>query len=179
MKTEYEFSVKKVPESWREAEDEAPTGDDTPLKRKRFVASIPDQNNFDFLSAFVAALAMGGIGSTVWYFLETRDGFSSPWLAPVLGILIAIAVRLGGGKGQPDARAALASVAYSLSLILVMYLVERYYLRQVWGDNEIVGGIERSLVRRRLSDPSTLLAWAVGFLATILTSYATRKRPAR
>ncbi len=175
-KTRLDFDLKTAPDSWHIAAEEGPEGDPTPLRRKRYIGTLPVATQIDFITSFLAALALSTVFGTLWYLIETKNGSRSPWMAVGLGVVIAIAVRLGGGRDHPDTRAVISVVFYLSTLLVVAYLVERHYNIALWGRHSSLAGSEQALVKYRLTEPVTLAAWCLGLAATVQLSYLLRRR---
>ena len=174
-KPSLDFGLRTAPDSWHAAAEEAPEGDPLPLRRKRYVGSVPVSTQVDLITSSLAALAMSVVFGTFWYLIETDDGTRDPWFAVGLGVLIAIAVRLGGGRDHADTRAMVSVLFYLSTILVVAYMVERHYNLQLWGSNGSLAGSEQNLVRYRLTDPETLGAWCFGLAATVQVSYLLRR----
>ncbi|MFT7599385.1 MAG: hypothetical protein ACI8TP_002316 [Acidimicrobiales bacterium] len=175
-KTPFDFSVRNAPETWLEAAVEAPEGDDLPLHRKRMVGRLPARYEIDTLTACIAALAISiSIGAS-WYLFETRNALNTPWISVVLGVFIAVAVRLGAGPDLPEVRATMSVIFYLGTILLVSYMIERTQFIQIYGSSAAIAGGERGLVRDRLTQPETVVAWGLGLLAATQLSYLLRKR---
>ncbi len=175
-KSSLDFGLRTAPDSWHAAAEEAPEGDHTPLRHKRYVGSVPVSTQVDLITSFLAALAMSSIFGTFWYLLETNDGSRDPWYAIGLGVLIAVAVRLGGGRDHADSRAVVSVLFYLSTIFVVAYLVERHYNVELWGAGSSLAGSEKNLVRYRLTEPETLGAWCLGLAASVQVSYLLRRR---
>jgi hypothetical protein len=174
-KTELNFSLRNVPDSWNHAAEEAPEADNSPLRRKRLVGQLPQRYDVDVLSATVAGVAMAVVSGAAWYFLEIRNAMVTPWLAAVLGLVIAMAARLGAGRHHPEVRATISVIVYLTALFTVAYMIERHQFVSPYGAEASIAGGERGLVRDRLTQPLTLLAWSVGLGITAQISYLTRR----
>lgn len=175
-KTEFDFSIRNVPDAWNDAAEEGPEGDAVPLRRKRVVGQIPHHYDLDLLTACLAGMSMAIVAGTSWYFLEIRNAVTTPWLAMVLGLLIAMAVRLGAGEHHAEVRATISVIFYIATIFTVAYMVERYQFVSLYGNDAVMAGSERGLVRDRLTEPVTLAAWSIGVLVTMQASYLLRKR---
>jgi len=105
------FSMKTIPDTWVDAENDAGGADNTPLLKTRAVNVVPIRQDADALTGTVAAFSMSVITGVVWYLYESRDVVTSPWLAVPVGILIAIAVRLGTGANHGDVRATISLIS--------------------------------------------------------------------
>lgn len=174
--TSFDFSVRTAPNEWSDAAADAPEGDEKPLYRKRVVGDLPHRYEFDAVTSSISALAISIAVGVSWYVLEINEALQTPWIAVLLGLLIAVAVRLGAGPHVPEARATLSVIFYIGTLLVVAYMIERYQFVAIYGSEASIAGGERGLVRDRLTQPSTVAAWAIGLLATIQASYLLRKR---
>ena len=174
--SEKTFSVRTVPDSWVDAQEESGTPDPNPLPAKRAVGVVPIRGDADVLTGGLAGLAMAVVVGASWYAFESQDVVESPWLAIPVGILIALAVRLGSGADHSDVRATVSLMFYFVTVFGVAYFVEAYDYRQLYNANPDFAASQTELVRDRLTEPETMLAWAIGLLATLQTGYLLRRR---
>ena len=173
---EKSFSVRTVPESWVEAQADSGTTDTKPLPAKRAVGMVPIGTQADVLTGSLAALAVSVVTGIAWFAFESQDVFDSPWLAVIAGVLIAVAVRLGVGADHSDVRATLSLIFYIITLFGVAYFVERYDYVRVYGQAPGFQEAQTELVRDRLTEPETMIAWAIGVVANLQTGYLLRRR---
>lgn len=171
-----DFSMKNVPSEWHEAAHEAPESDGQPLRHKRVLAVIPTFERADLLTGTIAAIAMSVVAGVAWFAMETRGHLVTPWLAIPLALLMAVAVRLGCGRPEPEVRATLATIFYLLALFGTIYMIERYDFILTYGYTPDLTAAENALVRDRLTQPETVLAWVTGLLIVVQTSYLSRRR---
>lgn len=170
------FSMKTVPESWKEAETEAGGADTTPLRKERAVNVVPIRQDADALTGTVAALSMSVITGVVWYLYESRDVITSPWLAIPVGVLIAVAVRLGTGANHGDVRATISLIFYILTVFITAFFIESRDYLLVFGERPGFNELQTELVRDRLTQPMTMLGWVVGMIANVQTGLALNAR---
>lgn len=175
-KKDLNFSLRNVPDTWEEAALEGPQGDDAPLRRKRVVGKLPQRYEMDAMTAFIAGASMTIVAGAAWYFLEIDGAVVSPWLAVMMGMLIAVAVRLGAGQDHPEVRASLSVIFYLVGVFTVAYMIERHQFISLYGPEASIAGGERGLVRDRLTEPLTLAAWACGLVVAAQTSYLFKRR---
>ena len=166
------FSMKSVPETWVDAQNEAGGTDNTPLKKHRPVSVVPIRQDADALTGSVAALAMSVITGVVWYLYESRDVVTSPWLAIPVGVLIAVAVRLGTGANHGDVRATISLIFYILTVFITAFFIESRDYLLVFGERPGFYELQTELVRDRLTQPMTMVAWVVGMIANLQTGFA-------
>lgn len=166
------FSMKSVPDSWVEAQHDAGGFDNTPLKMERTVNVIPIRQDADAVTGTVAALAMSVITGLVWYLGETGGAITSPWLAIPVGMLIAVAVRLGTGPDYGDLRATISVIFYILTVFITAFFIESRDYLLVFGERPGFAELQTELVRDRLTRPTTMIAWVVGMIATLQTGFA-------
>lgn len=175
------FSMKSVPDTWVDAENEAGGSDNSPLVKHRAVSVVPIRQDADALTGSVAALAMSVITGVCWYLYESRDVVTSPWLAVPVGVLIAIAVRLGTGPNHGDVRATISLIFYILTLFITAFFIESRDYLLVFGTRPGFGELQTELVRDRLTQPATMVAWVFGLMANLQTGFAlttkSKKRP--
>lgn len=177
--TTFDFSIDTVPVSWRDAEVEAPELD-TAAPRSRRSVSIPSAlDRVDIMTSVIAALATSTSCGVAWYLFETRGVSTSPLIALLVGLVIALAVRLGGGQGDPDVRATIAFIFYMATVLMTAYMIERFDYRITYGESPNVAQTEYWIVRDRISQPLIILGWAGGLVLSTQISYITRKRDRR
>ncbi len=176
--TSLDFSMGSVPDSWHDAAVDGPEMDYSPLNsaKKKRLRVAPSLEQVDMVTASIAAIAMSFVGGVLWFALETRGHVDSPWLAVALGALVAAAIRLGGGRANPEMRATLAVVFYLVTLLVSIYFVERFDYILTYGSAPGLNATENAFVRDRFTDPETVLAWVAGLVVAIQVSYMTRRR---
>lgn len=166
------FSMKSIPDNWIEAESEAGGADNTPLLKTRAVDVVPIRQEADAITGTVAALAMSVMTGLVWYLYESRDVITSPWLAVPVGVLISIAVRLGTGANHSDVRATISLIFYILTVFITAFFIESRDFLLVFGQRPDFYELQTELVRDRLTQPNTMVAWIAGLFATLQTGFA-------
>jgi len=163
-----DFSTSTAPESWFEAAAQAPTSEEHPFTQAGMLPVLPSNNRIDLLMTALTSVAMSVVAGYAWYQMDASGILRTPWLAVALGVLIALAVRLGGGKGDRGSRAIVAGIFYAVTLVAVTCLGSRHNWAVLYGDNGLVT-FEEDLMRR-IADPITLVAWAIGGFATVKLS---------
>ncbi len=164
-----DFSTSTAPESWYEAAAQAPKGDEPrPFAQPGVLPVLPSNHRIDLLMTALTSVAMSVVAGYAWYQMDASGTLRTPWLAVGLGVLIAVAVRLGGGKGDRGSRAIVAGIFYTVTLVVVTCLAARHNWTVLYGDNGLVS-YEEDLMRR-IADPITLAAWALGGFATVKLS---------
>ncbi len=166
------FSMKSIPDTWVEAENEAGGADSTPLLKTRAVNVVPIREDADAITGSVAALAMSVMTGLVWYLYESRDVVTSPWLAVPVGVLISVAVRLGTGANHSDVRATISLIFYILTVFITAFFIESRDFLLVFGQRPDFYELQTELVRDRLTQPGTMIAWISGMFATLQTGFA-------
>ncbi len=170
------FSMKSIPDTWVEAQNEAGGSDNTPLQKERAVSVVPIRQDADVLTGSVAALAMSVIVGVAWYVYESNDVVSSPWVAIPIGVLIAVAVRLAVGPNHGDVRATISLIFYILTVFITAFFIESRDFLLVFGDRPGFYELQTELVRDRLTQPMTMVAWVVGMIANLQTGFALNAR---
>lgn len=173
------FSMKTVPDSWIEAENEAGLVDHTPLKKERAVGVVPIRQEADVLTGFVAAFCMSVVTGLCWYLYESRDVITTPWLAVPVGVLIAVAVRLGTGPNHGDVKATISLIFYILTVFVTAFFIESRDYLLVFGHRPDFDELQTELVRDRLTEPMTMVGWIVGMIANLQTGFALNARRTR
>lgn len=167
------FSMKTVPDAWVDAQNESSTvQDNTPLAKNRAVKVVPIRQEADAITGSVAALAMSVISGIVWYLYESNDVVTSPWLAVPVGVLIAVAVRLGSGANHGDVRATISLIFYILTIFVTAFFIESRDYLLVFGERPGFAELQTELVRDRLTQPMTMVAWMFGLFANLQTGFA-------
>ena len=173
------FSMKTVPDSWIEAQNEAGGSDNTPLAKDRAVNVVPIRKDADVITGVVAALAMSVVTGLVWYLYESRDVLTTPWLAIPAGVLISVAVRLGSGADHGDVRATISLIFYILTVFITAFFIESHDYQLIFGYRPDFEALQTELVRDRLTQPTTMVAWVVGMIANLQTGFALNRKPSR
>jgi hypothetical protein len=167
---ELDFSASSAPESWYEAAALAPKGDDRPWSRPGPITTMPSGRSIDLPMAALTALAMSIVGGCAWYAVDSAGVVTTPWLAVVLGAMIAIGVRLGGGGHDREAGAALAGLFYAVTLLVVNFLAARHSYLDLYGPSSNLVAFEQEVIRSRLTNPWAILAWFSGAAVTVKLS---------
>lgn len=163
-----DFSASTAPESWFEAAAQAPKGEERPFAQPGMLPVLPSNNRIDLLMTGLTSVAMSVVAGYAWYTMDASGTLRTPWLAVALGVLLALAVRLGGGKGDRGSRAIVAGTFYAVTLMAVTCLAARHNWTVLYGDTGLVS-FEEDLMRR-IGDPVTLVAWALGGFAAVKLS---------
>ncbi len=174
---ETDYSLRNAPASWNEAAEVAEVvHDPSPLGRRRVLPTMPTREQPDVVSGTI----MGGIvalaGGWLWYRYEVDMLTQMAWIAPLLGVAIALAVRAAGGPSHSDVRATLSAVLYLMTVLSVAYMIERTQFSQAYGNSSQFFNSNTALLRNRISEPATLSYWLLGLIATIQISYLLGKR---
>lgn len=173
------FSMKSIPDTWVAAENEAGGPDNTPLLKTRAVNVVPIREEADAITGTVAALTMSVMTGLVWYLYESRDVITSPWMAIPVGVLISIAVRLGTGAHHSDVRATISLIFYILTVFITAFFIESRDFLLVFGQRPDFYELQTELVRDRLTQPNTMIAWLFGMFATLQTGFALSNKKKR
>jgi hypothetical protein len=176
---ETNYSVRNAPEAWGAAAAAAEliaTEDTSPLRRKRILPRIPIRDDADLVTSIVGGGILAVIVGWAWFEHETTTLGQSPWIALILGVIVAIGVRLGNGPHHADVRATLSSVIYLLTLLAVAYMVERHSYLSVYGSADSFWAGDMYVLRNRIGQPEIMGFWVLGLIGTIQTSYLLRRR---
>ncbi len=166
------FSLKTIPDAWVDAQNDAGGVDNTPIKKDRAVNMVPLREEADAITGVVAAFCMSVITGTCWYLYEIEDVLTTPWLAIPVGVLIAVAVRLGSGADHSDVRASISLIFYILTVFITAFFIESHDFQLVFGERPGFGELQTELVRDRLTQPMTMLGWLAGLVANLQTTFA-------
>jgi hypothetical protein len=167
----YDLSVKTTPPEWFDAERDSPQDKGRGGFRNKSTATVaPILRKADsgtlLLSGVLAAIVVGG----AWMAVELLGLFGSPWLAVPAGILIALIIRAGSGAADPDGRATVAAISYLAMFLVVMTILTRREVIDIYGDASDIFLLEENLFRRRFSRIDQLVAYTVGWAASWLVS---------
>lgn len=162
-----DLSMRNTPKEWFEAEQESPQDPEwakSRVKTSHTVAPIPRKVGAGtlFLSGVVAILVTGA----AWAAAELLGLFETPWLTIPAGILIALIVRAGCGRDDPEGRATASAIAYVITLLIVLGVLTRQEIHEVYGNTTDVILLEQNLFRRRFSGLDQLAAYVIGWAAT-------------
>ena len=90
--------------------------------------------------------------------------------------MIAIAVRLGGGREDVHARSMLSLLYYVATASVVVFIIARTNYLELYGSRPGLTDFEQELLHSRLTDPIAILAWLCGAAASVLVSRLFRTR---
>jgi hypothetical protein len=143
-------------------------------RRQRHPIPVTGRHTDPFI-ALLAGLAMAMVVGLAWFLLEAAGAISSPWVVAVSGLLIGVAVRLGGGPYDPPVRAAISLLVFLVTTLVVSFLVVRHQLALV--DPDLPWAFEeRMFVRNRVLEPGYALATAAGSWLAIQVNYLWARR---
>lgn len=178
--TETNYSLRNTPDSWNQAAEEADiVPDSTPLGRRRVMPSIPEREQSDIVSGTIFGGLIALAGGWLWYQGEVASVGQLAWVAPLLGVALAVVIRIAAGGRDSDVRATLAAVLYLLTILAVAYLVERAQFIQTYGDATQFWNSNTALLRNRISEPMTISSWLLGLVLAIQLSYSLGNRRKR
>ncbi len=160
-----DFANQSVPDSWVEAASDAPASDDRRRPQKGGRGTPPVATSLDMFTACLAAGATAIVSGYAWYELQL-SGFTSPWVAVGLGLIIAISIRLGGGPEDVQSRGVLALLIYLITSSVVIFLIARTNYFELYGSHPRLAEFEQELLHSRLTDPVTVLAWLSGAITS-------------
>ena len=164
-----DFASQPVPDEWLEAEAEAPQLDSQRRRPREMRRTPPVATSLDMFAAIVAGAATSIVFGYGWYELQ-MSGFTTPWVAVVLGAVIALAIRLGGGREDVQARSMVALLTYIATASVVVFIIARSNYISLYGARPGLTNFEDELLHSRLTEPETILAWLLGAAAAVFTS---------
>ncbi|MDH3680012.1 MAG: hypothetical protein OEV40_08715 [Acidimicrobiia bacterium] len=178
MSTErrFDFTSETIPSSWHEAATHAPEGTKTPLRREAPMRAVPTNDALDLFTAGLSALVTCIIAVSLWYEIDGQTNVSTSWGALALGTAVALAIRFGGGEQDHQVRAVLSLVFYVGALLVALYIIGAANHYELYGSSGDPFDFERELLNTRITRPWAVVAWSGGALATVLISYALRRR---
>lgn len=162
-----DLSMGSTPPEWFEAERASPQAPEFSAKRVKMnntIAVLPRKINAAslFLSGLVAVL----VTASAWVAAEMLGLFESPWLTVPAALMIALIVRAACGRDDAEGRATVASIAYMITLLIVLGVLTRREIYEVYGNTTDVHLIEENLFRRRFSRLDQLVAYVIGWAVT-------------
>lgn len=171
-----DFSVGTVPDSWQQASVEAPKGDHRRPSEPSPLRLLPTGRSADLASGFLTGLVVSMISGYSWYELATSGEFTTPWVAIGLGVAVGLAVRLGAGRPDPQARAIMALLLYLATWSIVIYGISRHLFTTLYGSSPSLVEYEREFLNSRLASAPAVVAWVGGALASVKVNYLLRQR---
>jgi hypothetical protein len=169
-----DFSPRSVPESWVEAAADAPSYGDPRRRRNQSTRhTLPVSTSLDLFTACLAAGAASIVSGYAWYELHL-GGFTTPWITVAIGLIIATAIRLGGGSEDIQTRGILGLLIYLLTTTIVISLITRATYVDLYGTNPGLEGFEQELFNGRLTDPLAIAAWVLGGALAAVTARVLR-----
>ena len=169
------MSMESTPPEWFEAEQESPF--DSKLAKGKYkavhtsgpIAPTPEPSIVFIYSAVAIAVAVAG-----WTATELLALFETPWLTIPAGVMIALVLRFGCGPGNPYGRATVAAICYFVALMIVLVLLTRREVHEIYGSSEDVLLLEENLFRRRFRGVDQFVAYVLGWAAAWFTSVRLR-----
>lgn len=163
-----DYSRQAIPQSWIDAAEEAPGAGE------EFVALVDGPKvrvlptpSIDMFTAVFATSAMCMAAGYLWILLHDR-GFTTPWSAVALGLLIALTLRLSAGRHDRQTRSVMGLVFYLLTASVVIFLLASQNYESLYGHSPSWNQFEGELFHSHLTDPWALVAWVAGaFVATV------------
>lgn len=177
---ETDYSLRNTPNSWNQAAEDADImPDSSPLGRRRVMPSIPEREQSDIVSGTIFGGLVALTGGWLWYQGEVASVGQLAWVAPLLGVALAVVIRLSAGGRDSDVRATLSAVLYLLTILAVAYLVERAQFIETYGNATQFWNSNAALIRNRISEPWTITSWIIGLVLAIQLSYSLGNRRRR
>lgn len=175
--TNFDFSVRSVPDAWSDAAKEAPQGTPGPLiDRGVGRHRLPSGIRPDLITGTLTGLAMTVISGAAWFALDVGGIYRGPWLAVLLGFLIAVSVRLGAGPAGPEQRATVGGVLYLVAVVATTYFIVRENYANLYRRDPSETQIETIFTDEYLSDPLTVLAWVLGLAVLLWASFTLKSK---
>lgn len=170
----YDLSMSHVPAGWVEAQGASPIGNigaPTMATTARF-STMPSSSGSSFIPN-VAALGASLATGTAWLLIDVQNIYSGPWIAILVGAIIALAIRITG-LGEAPYKAMLALSAYLLTTLAVLILATRQDLATVYGSGYSFGDYEDTLIRTRFQDAAQLVAYGLGAIVAAVLAFGGR-----
>lgn len=175
--TNFDFSIRSVPEAWSEAAKEAPRGTPGPLiDRGVGRHRLPSGMRPDLLTGALTGTAMTVISGAAWFALNVGDIYRGPWLAILLGALIAVSVRLGAGPAGPEQRATVGGALYLVAVLMTTYFIVRQNYSSLYRRTPAENEVESIITSEYLSDPVTVVAWVAGLVVMLWLTFVFKSK---
>ncbi len=171
----FDMSSDAIPSSWHEAATHAPQGTAKPLQKPGAVRAMPSGKGVDAFTATLVGAVVSIISGYLWFEIEMSTGKPYTWIAMVVGVAIAIAVRIGGGPPDHQIRATISMLFYLVTSVTALFLIGRANYAETYGESAGLLDFENQLINTRLSDPLSALALAMGAVMAVVISYAMRR----
>ncbi len=170
------FSVRDIPESWVDAAAEGPVGSPGPLvERRRSGRRLPTGAKPDLVTGALTGIAMTVISGAAWFTVDLSGTYTGPWLAVLLGVLVAIAVRLGSGPAGPEMRMTVGAALYIAGVLATTAVIVRTTYTNLYGRAPSAGQIEDIITSDYVTRPLVVLAWVTGLAVMAWTSFTLKK----
>jgi hypothetical protein len=170
-----DFSVGNIPDTWHQAALDAPkAGPNRSPTSSGGLKLLPSGRSADLGTACLAGLATSIIYGYAWYQLATNEALTSPWVAAGLGVAVALAVRLGGGSEDPQARGVVSLLLYLGTWSVVMFGISHFLFADLYDTTPTLVEYEQQLLHSRLTNPPAIVAWLVGAVASVQVGYLLR-----
>ncbi len=171
-----QFSVRDIPESWTEAAAEGPEATPGPLvDRRQSGRRLPSGAKPDLVTGMLTGIAMTVISGAAWFSINLSGSYRGPWLAVLLGALVAISVRLGAGPAGPEMRLTVGAALYIISLVSTTFVIIRGNYIALYGRAPTFGQTEDILTMDYLTEPVVVAAWLLGLALMCWSSFALKR----
>ena len=114
---DFDFSIKTAPADWNEAAPAQPDQRAVSRPKQTTTKKLPSGKQADLFSASFIGIAVCLTSGVGWYLLENRWNRSIWWAPAIIGLLIALAVRISAGAQAPGLRCGLALALYSVTIL--------------------------------------------------------------
>ena len=174
-----DFSVRSVPDSWTAAADEAPKPSEDRRLRQPGFRRLPTGSRPDLVTGTLTGIAMTVIAGAAWYLNSVNAVFTGRWvvfiLSVLLGVLIAVAVRLGAGPAGPEQRVGVGAALYVIAVLGIAFAVSREQFTALNRRSPTFGQVEDLVTTFYLNDIVTVAAWILGFAVMAYTTFALKR----
>lgn len=171
------MSMSGVPNQWVAAQQESPIPYEEyeVLTGSASLGRIPlggADTTFVANTTAVGAALVGGFG---WYLLDVADIYAGPWVAPLVALIIGLAVRLASDV-ESAYKAVVSMAAYLLTLMVLLLALTHRDLTQIYDSIDSFQVYETTLIRTRLQDPLHISAYLIGAVVAVQTAYLGARR---
>jgi hypothetical protein len=175
-----DFSVRSIPDSWAAAAEDAPKPPDDVRVGQSGFHRLPTGTRPDLVTGTLTGIAMTVIAGTAWYLNGVNGVFTGTAadfvMSILLGVLIAIAVRLGAGPSGPELRVGVGAALFVTTILSVAFAVTREEFTALNRRSPSFGEVEDLVTAYYLSRFTIIAAWILGLVVMSYMTFALKHR---
>ncbi len=177
---ELDFSVRKVPDSWTAAAEDAPQPPVAGRVEQSGFRRLPTGTRPDLVTGALTGIAMTVIAGAAWYLNSVNAVFTGSavefLMSILLGALIAVAVRLGAGPAGPELRVGVGAGLYIAAILSVPFAVTREQFTALNRRSPSFAEVEDLVTANYLNSFTTVAAWILGLVVMAYATFALKHR---